>query len=140
MDNQGKGFAFFGQGWSYPEPIHRINRESGNGSAEQDIRESLTILLTTSPGERAGDPGFGCGLQRRTDAQLNGAMLARLREQITRAVLLFEPRITLHRVTFELDSKFDGQLDIRLDYTVIITNTRSNMIFPFHFRQDPLSG
>lgn len=54
--------SFLGTGWSFPP---EFNRHSGNVkmvSEEQDIEESLRILLSTRLGERVMIPRFGCDL------------------------------------------------------------------------------
>ena len=48
---------------------------------------------------------------------------------------MYEPRVTLNEVTFDLESIYDGVLIICLDYMVRRTNSRSNMVFPFYLRE-----
>ena len=56
-----------------------------------------------------------------------------MRNDITRAVTLYEPRILLEEVSFEL--KEEGVLLIKLTYTVVRTNNRSNMVYPFYLNE-----
>lgn len=57
-----------------------------------------------------------------------------MRNDITRAVTLFEPRITLEDVSFE-EQPDEGLLLIQLTYTVIRTNSRNNMVYPFYLNE-----
>ena len=54
--------GFIGSGWAFPvraDTAGRIALVSG----EQDIEESIRLILATAPGERPMRPEFGCGIQ-----------------------------------------------------------------------------
>ena len=57
-----------------------------------------------------------------------------LRDEIERAVVMFEPRVDLSRVDFEMDEAA-GILRITLDYTIRRTNRRTNMVYPFYLHE-----
>jgi phage baseplate assembly protein W len=52
---------------------------------------------------------------------------------IERAILFFEPRITLDRIVVCSEEMAQGLIEIELTYTIRTTNTRSNMVYPFYF-------
>jgi len=58
----------------------------------------------------------------------------RMREDIARAIALYEPRITLEDISFE-EQPEKGLLMIQLTYTVILTNNRNNMVYPFYINE-----
>jgi phage baseplate assembly protein W len=126
---------FLGTGWGFPPSFARF----GGGlrvrmvSEEEDIRESLHILLSTAPGERVMQPDYGCGLRRLVFAHLNDSTLTEIRDVIGQAVLFHEVRITLNAVDADAGEWAEGLLKLRLDYTVRSTNTRTNMVYPFYF-------
>lgn len=124
--------AFLGRGWSFPLEL----TENGvrMSSYEKDIEESLRILFSTSPGERVGRYDYGCPLRRYAFEPLTTQTLVRMRGDITRAVILFEPRITLEDVSFE-EQPTEGLLLIHLTYTVVRTNNRGNMVYPFYLNE-----
>lgn len=124
--------AFLGRGWSFPPEL----TESGvkMSAYEQDIKESLRILFSTSPGERVCRYDYGCPLRRYAFEPINTQTTVRMRNDITRAIILFEPRITLEDVSFE-EQPEKGVLLIRLTYTVIRTNNRNNMVYPFYLNE-----
>jgi phage baseplate assembly protein W len=130
--------SFLGSGWAFPPTFSKPALGSGGGrvgmsSAEDDIRESLTILLSTTPGERIMQPAFGCGIKSHMFDSLSTSVVTEIKNLIERAILFFEPRITLNNVTIKTDGAIDGRIDILIDYTVRTTNTRSNMVYPFYF-------
>ena len=124
--------AFLGRGWSFPPEFHRRGRQVRMVSAEEDIREALHILLSTVPGERVMRPTYGCGLKAMVFEVLNDATRAEMRDVIERAILFFEPRVTLNRIDITFADEREGRLDILLDYTVRETNARANMVYPFY--------
>jgi phage baseplate assembly protein W len=102
-------------------------------SAEDDIEESLGILLSTSPGERVMRPQFGCDLRKHVFNGINETTFTAIRDAIRLAVLHFEPRITLEDIEMDAEDAHQGVLRIKLVYTVRATNTRSNLVYPFYF-------
>lgn len=124
--------AFLGRGWEFPLEL----TEDGvrMSSYEKDIEESLRILFSTSPGERVNRYDYGCPLRRYAFEPLTAQTLVRMRNDITRAVILFEPRITLEDVSFE-EQPDKGLLLIHVTYTVVRTNNRGNMVYPFYLNE-----
>ena len=126
--------SFLGTGWSFPPEFDR--REGLVLVAdEKDIRESLYILLSTRPGERVMAPDFGCGMHAQVFEIVSESTISLVKDMIARAILFFEPRITLDRIVMDDREINDGLLQIRLDYTIRTTNTRHNMVYPFYFRE-----
>ncbi|MCA8927705.1 MAG: GPW/gp25 family protein [Alphaproteobacteria bacterium] len=107
-------------------------------SAEEDIRQSLTILLRTRPGERVMQPDYGCGIYRYVFDIMDANLEANLQDEIRQAILFFEPRIRLDAVTVTVRDSLGGRLDITIVYTVRATNNRSNIVFPFYLNEGTL--
>lgn len=127
--------AFLGRGWAFPPAFDRRGKAAAMVAEEEDIRQSLRILLSTSPGERLLHPTFGCGLRQMVFERVDGSAVTEIRNRIERAVLFFEPRIDVTHVRVTADEVLDGVLRIELLYTVRATNSRSNMVYPFHVRE-----
>lgn len=53
----------YGQGLSFPPRIGADGRLAWS-SGEENVRESIRVILLTDPGDRLLRPGFGCGLRR----------------------------------------------------------------------------
>ena len=124
--------AFLGRGWSFPPEL----TDSGikMSAYEQDIEESLRILFSTSPGERVNRYDYVCPLRLYAFEPINTETITKMRNDITRAIILFEPRISLEDVSFE-EQADEGLLLIQLTYTVIRTNNRNNMVYPFYINE-----
>lgn len=127
--------TFLGRGWGFPPEFGKRARSARMAVAEEDINESLRILLATAPGERVMQPAYGCGMKRQVFENINESTVNLIRDSIRRAVLFFEPRITLEDIEMDTSQAYEGLLKIKLVYTVRTTNSRSNMVYPFYFRE-----
>lgn len=121
--------SFLGTGWSFPPIFTRTGVEMV--SDEQDIEESLHILLSTEIGERVMQPQYGCNMHRLVFEPLDTSLQAYMEDLIRTAILYFEPRIILNSVTLEPQVN-EGRIDINIDYTIATTNTRHNYVYPFY--------
>ena len=137
MDN-----SFLGTGWSFPPSFDSQTGKVSLVNHEQDIQQSLLILLSTSPGERVMHPSFGCNIKKMVFENINEGVIAKIKDAVEKAILYFEPRITLNKVWVdtetdpaEANSVYNGVLEIHLDYTIRKTNTRSNWVYPFYFAE-----
>ncbi|MRW89715.1 hypothetical protein GJ699_06945 [Duganella sp. FT80W] len=126
--------SFLGTGWSFPPEFSRRGKVH-LVSADEDIHQSLRILLSTAPGERVMQPTFGCGLKLQVFQVINESTVTKLKDVIARAILFFEPRVKLDNITVDISMAHDGRLDFQLYYTVISTNARHNIVYPFYFRE-----
>lgn len=125
--------TFLGTGWGFPPEFNKRSGTVRMSSAEEDINESLRILMATIPMERVMQPAYGCGLKLMVFENINESTLTLIRDEIQRAVLFFEPRVTLENIEFDESQAYEGELKIKLNYIVRTTNSRSNLVYPFYF-------
>jgi phage baseplate assembly protein W len=125
---------FLGSGWSFPPRFHKDSRSVGMSSGVQDIHESLEILLSTTLGERIMQPTYGCNLKDYLFDPLDASLDAFLKDLIKTAILYFEPRIHLDRVSLTSEP-LEGRVTIELDYRVRGTNSRYNYVLPFYLNE-----
>jgi phage baseplate assembly protein W len=125
--------TFLGSGWAFPPEFNKTGVRMV--AAERDIRESLHILLSTVPGERVMQPTFGCGLKAQMFENLNEGSVAIIKDLIQRAILFFEPRITLELIEISDEKLLQGEVSISIDYWIRTTNSRHNMVYPFYLSE-----
>lgn len=125
--------SFLGRGWSFPPEFNRNVKDVKMVSEEEDIQQSLHILLSTSPGERIMQPTYGCDLHSIVFDNISESTITEIKDIVQRAILFFEPRIILNSVDIDTSQQFDGLLTIVLDYIIRTTNSRNNMVYPFYF-------
>ena len=126
-----KDSSFLGTGWSFPPEfskrgtVHMV-------SADQDIKQSLLIILSTDLGERVMQPSFGCGLKSQIYENINESSITVLKDLIQRAILFYEPRVKLESIDTDISGAYEGRLDFMIVYNIIATNTRHNIVYPFY--------
>ncbi len=127
--------SFLGTGWGFPPTFTKADRGARMVSAEEDICESLNVLLSTRPGERVMQPNYGCNLDVLQFEPMNSATIAYAKDLITKSILYHEPRIDLNELDIVLDQQLQGLLLIKLSYTIRSTNSRYNYVYPFYINE-----
>lgn len=125
---------FLGTGWAFPPEFDHVAGDLVMTSGDLDIKNSLTLLLGTVPGERKVNPLYGVDLTVFLFEKMNTSLKTRVTDTITRAIHQFEPRIDLDEVVYA-QNPLEGMLYITLYYTIRTTNTRTNLVFPFYLKE-----
>ena len=121
---------FLGVGLSFPLKVE--DGKVAMSGYEESVRQSIMLILGTAKGERIMRPDFGCGLQE-LGFSVNDTSTASLAIfYIEEALKKWEPRIELMRVDADADSKDADRLNISIEYRIITTNTRYNIVYPFY--------
>lgn len=136
MDNAN---AYLGTGWSFP-PTFLPSEGVSLVSAEEDICQSLQILLSTSLGERVLQPTYGCNLTELMFEPLSPTVTGNIKELVRTAILYHEPRIRLNGLNLSLDPETQGLVLISVDYTIRSTNSRFNFVFPFYLQEGAIAA
>ena len=123
---------FLGEGWSFPPHFDKKTGELVTTAGIVDINKSLEILLSTRLGERIMLPSYGCNLEELLFQPLDVTLKTYIQEMIKTAILYYEPRIDTHSVSLDTTNELSGEILINIEYTVRITNSRANMVFPFY--------
>ncbi|MET0910258.1 MAG: GPW/gp25 family protein [Ilumatobacteraceae bacterium] len=122
---------FVGRGWAYPM---RVGPTGGMAlvSGDEEIAESIRLILGTSPGERPMRPEFGCPIHDHVFAPANAAMIGMIGFEVRNALARWEPRIDVHDVVVSQDESQTGLLYIDVSYAIRDTNDYRNLVFPFY--------
>lgn len=125
-----EGKAFLGRGWAFPIQLD----ESGEISTtqyEEDIRQSILLILGTDQGERVMRPDFGASLRALTFEPITATTTALVRHRVEQALISWEPRIDQITVNVRADPP-QGRLLVEVHYRVRATNTFYNLVYPFY--------
>jgi phage baseplate assembly protein W len=126
--------AFLGTGWKFP-----IRVAPGGGlqysSEEQNVEESMYILLATSPMERQMRPQFGCGLRDLVFEPNHPATRGAVAHHVREALTAYEPRVDVLDVRVDATPEQPNLLLIRVDYRIRSTNSYHNFVYPFFVRE-----
>ena len=126
--------AFLGVGWAFP-PHLDVMRVPAMVAYEEDIRQSIMIIMGTEPGERIMRPDFGAGLNRFVFEPANTTTMALIQTRVHDALVDWEPRIEVITVKVTLDPNERNLLLIEVTYRVRATNTLHNLVYPFYLQE-----
>jgi phage baseplate assembly protein W len=126
---------FLGRGWNMPVELDPRTGRVLSVAYEEDIRQSIFIILETAPGERVMRPNFGCGIHELVFTALDSTAIQRIRSLVEEALRRCEARIDVLGITVDEEVTVDGQLLIEIEYRVRKTNQTGNLVFPFYFRE-----
>jgi phage baseplate assembly protein W len=126
---------FLGRGWAMPVELDRQTGRVATVAHEEDIRQSIRIILETAPGERVMRPNFGCGIHEMMFTVLDTTTIERIRSVVQEALVRCEARIEVLAIKVDEDATVNGELKIEIDYRVRKTNQTGNLVFPFYFSE-----
>ena len=126
---------FLGKGLRFPVSIN-LNGGVSTSQYEENVRQSLFVILGTAPGERISRPRFGCRIHDLMFAPNNLTTAARAEVFCEEAILKFEPRV--EKVVCHAGPNPDepNRLDIRIEYVIAGKNDKRNLVFPFYLKPE----
>jgi phage baseplate assembly protein W len=126
---------FMGKGFKFPPKLDSKTGKLQTVQYEDDIKEAILIILSTSRGERAMRPDFGCGIHDYVFESANTAMLSLMEASVKEALVQWEPRIDLKGVSAQKDSADPSKIMIEIEYAVRATNNPYNLVYPFYLNE-----
>lgn len=130
---------FLGKGLRFPVSVN-LNGGVSSSAFDENVRQSIFIILGTAPGERVHRPDFGCRIHDLMFAPNNEITAARAEVYCEEAIYKFEPRIDAVSVRAGSNSDQPNRLDIRIEYIIAGKNDKKNLVFPFYLRNDDEPG
>ncbi len=124
-----------GRGLRFPVSLN-LNGGVSTSQLEENVRQSIFVILGTAPGERINRPKFGCQIHDLMFAPNNDLTAARAEVFCEEAIYKFEPRV--EKVTCRAAANPDepNRLDIRIEYVIAGKNDKRNLVFPFYLRTE----
>ena len=99
---------------------------------ERSIRDAITMILGTSPGERLMRPEFGCRVHELVFDGIDALTVGRIEREVRVALDRWEPRIDVVDVRADTSRAGDGVLDVEIGFRVRATNDVRNLVYPFY--------
>lgn len=127
--------SFLGRGWKFPVKVDTTTGRIQLSEHEEDISESIKIILATSKGERIMRSDFGGGIHDFVFGLTDTTTLKMLEGTIRNAITLWEPRVDNVDVDVEIDSHNPEKLLINIHYQVRSTNNLFNLVYPFYINE-----
>ncbi|CAN5805963.1 hypothetical protein BH20ACI4_BH20ACI4_12040 [soil metagenome] len=123
MSNAGK---IFGKGISFPPRIGADGRIVWS-EGEENIRESIRVILMTELNERLYLPEFGGGLNRFLFEPNTATTRQLIRDRITKALARWDTRIAVQTVSVEPDPQ-DQQAAIATIYYKLVATQATERV------------
>lgn len=126
---------FLGCGFAFPVEIDEVTGRFRMSSEEENIRQSIELILMTGRGERVMKPEFGCGLKQYIYETMDYGTITEIEREVRDALIRWEPRITEVEVEADLENGQENLLRIQIGYRVRVTNNPYNLVFPFYLQE-----
>ena len=110
---------FLGRGWAFPFHFDPATGSVATSEFEENIRQSITVILGTRHGERQMMPDFGCRIHELFFAANTTATARRARRFVEDALSKWEPRIKV----IDVRAVADPGGSIRVDVSYKIPST-----------------
>lgn len=94
------------------------------------VRQSLLLLVSTTPGERVMRPDYGCHLRRLVFSPNDETTAGLAMFYVRQAVEQWEPRVEVVRVDAHAHPELPEHLSIQLDYRVVATRREDRLVVP----------
>ncbi|MEZ4318039.1 MAG: GPW/gp25 family protein [Myxococcota bacterium] len=116
---------FLGRGWKFPFQFDRATGGVAYSEYEQNIQESITVILGTKPGERQMLPEFGCRMHELMFSANTQATANSVASYVKEALMRWEPRIEVTKVDAWPDSQ--GAMQVQVHYKIRSTLTEQEL-------------
>ena len=123
---------FVGAGWAFFPMRTDVTGSIALVRRDQEIKESIRLILGTAPGERPMRPEFGCAIHEFVFAPADAATAGQIVYEVRAALERWEPRIDLDDVRVRFDAVDTGTLYIDVRYSIRARNDPRNLVFPFY--------
>jgi uncharacterized protein len=127
--------SFLGRGWKFPVRIDTTTGRVAMSEMEQDIKESIWILLSTAPGERLMRPEFGCGIHDLVFSSMSTVTMGLFESRVREAINRWEARVDITKLEVFTKEPDKGKLEINLTCRIRDTNSQFNLVFPFYLTE-----
>jgi len=123
---------FLGRGFAFPPRVDAATGRFVMVDAEEDIRQSIYIILMTRKGERMMLPEFGSRIHDYVFDLPDQAAENLIITEVIDALTLWEPRIIDIEVELDSSDIANGKVIFNVSYTVRDTNNPNNLVFPYY--------
>ena len=117
-----------GQGLSFPPRIGPDGRLAWS-AGEDNVRESLRIILMTEMGERLMREDFGCGLRQYLFEPNIVTTRQRIQESIVQSIGRWEPRVSVSDVSVDPDPNDPRRVNVVVLFRLIATQSVGSINF-----------
>lgn len=122
---------YLGRGLAFPfqmDPRGAVLLARG----EEDVLQSIIIILRTRPGERVMRPTFGCRVHELLFEPRDATTASLIETYVKEALDFWEPRIQVLSVISSADSENDGTILVQINYEIKTSHDVRSIVYPFY--------
>ena len=116
---------FLGRGWRFPFSFDPGSGGLSVSEYEENIRQCITLILATKPGERQMLPKFGCRIHDLMFSPNNQGTARDIARRVEGALGRWEPRIEVQKVDAWPDP--GGTIRVQVNYKIRSTLTEQEL-------------
>lgn len=135
MTDWEKAKEFLGTGFHFPIEVDEATGRMKTVSLEEDIMQSIRMIMMTRKGERVMRPDFGCDIHEYAFDTMDYTTLVQMEHAVRQALMVWEPRITDVEVNIINEQDQEGTLLIEISYVVRSTNNPYNLVYPYYINE-----
>lgn len=135
MEYRDTARGFLGVGWKFPVEVDPVTGRVRSTSSEENIQESVRLILLTGKGERMMHPDFGCDLQKYLFGVVTYTACTQMAQEARQALIRWEPRITDIETRAEPDPQDSARILLHVSYVVRATNNPYNLVYPYYINE-----
>jgi phage baseplate assembly protein W len=124
---------YLGVGWTFP--VRPAGGRLTFARHEDDVEQAIGIILETARRERIMRPDFGANLRGFVFDPNSPETHRAVEAAVQRALVTWEPRITVQTVHAYPDATKDNVLMIEIDYVIRRNNASFNLVYPFYLTE-----
>ena len=130
MEQRKEKRAFLGSGWKFPVTVDGASGRIRMSSDEENIEDSIRIILSTRIGERVMAPEFGCRIWEHSFENIEAAALREMETEAEQALNRWEPRITEIKAKASGEKAQEGMLLLRITYRLRSSDVLYEIDYP----------
>ncbi len=123
---------FLGTGLKFPVAVNSVTGRFEMVSDEENIKESIYVILMTQKGERLLMPNFGSRINDYVFEVMSETNLTLMANNVKMVIEAYEKRIKDINIDISKEYLNQGKLILNIKYVVATTNMAGNMVFPFY--------
>lgn len=127
--------SFIGRGFNFPLKLD-ANGSAATSVDEENIEQSIKLILGTAKGERMYRTEFGCGIHDLVFQPNNRVTASRVEAAVKESLQRWEMRIMDVEVEASPDGYEPNRMNVTISYVVRALNKRENMVYPFYLRRE----
>lgn len=120
-----------GRGWHFPPQLDERGTMALT-SDQDEIEQSIRIILGTVPGQRVMRPEFGCRIHELVFDPNSLDTAATARRYVAESLGRWEPRINLRQVDIRPDPDEPSCLLISIQYQIEALHSNRSLVYPFY--------